>query len=180
MTQKLNDTQRKLVEDNHNLIYSFLNSHRLSLDADEDWYGTAAIGLCKAALAYDSSKKLKFGTLAYVCMENEVRCIMRVNGKCVVPDISLDYEYADESNNGCAMLGDVIPDNKDFYYPVYLYDAIELATKKISDRDKKIIDLVIHSSHTDAEIGKMFGVTKQSVSRIYRKFINEIRKYFND
>ena len=41
MSQTLNNAQRKLVEDNHNLIYSFLNSRHLSLDAVEDWYGTA-------------------------------------------------------------------------------------------------------------------------------------------
>lgn len=75
MNKKMNDAQRKLAEDNHNLIYSFLSNHNLSLDAVEDWYGTAAIGLCKAALFFDESCETEFSALAYACMESEIRTI---------------------------------------------------------------------------------------------------------
>lgn len=68
--QKLNDEQRKLVEDNHKLIYSFMQKKKLFSD---DWYSILAIGLCKAALNYNNELGNKFSTYAYATMENEVR-----------------------------------------------------------------------------------------------------------
>lgn len=178
MSKVLNDAQRKLVEDNHNLIYSFLNSRHLSLDSVEDWYGTAAIGLCKAALTYDESRGAKFATLAYVCMDNEVRMVMRNNRKCIVADYSLDYEYG--NGEGTMELADIIPDNRDFYYPIYLNDAIKIVTQKLSDRDKEILNLVIYSGKTNTEIAKMYNLSQQTVSRIYCRFIKKFGEYFDD
>ena len=47
----MTDEQRKLVEDNHSLIYLVINNMGLSV---EDNYDIAAIGLCNAAIGYDS------------------------------------------------------------------------------------------------------------------------------
>ena len=47
MSIQLNDEQRKLVADNHNLIYQYLIDNNLPQD---EYYDIAAIGLCKAAL----------------------------------------------------------------------------------------------------------------------------------
>lgn len=176
MSKTLNDDQRKLVEDNHNLIYSFLNSRRLSLDSVEDWYGTAAIGLCKAALTYDASHGAKFATLAYICMDNEVRQVLRKNRKEVNTIISLDDCI--DSADGCTF-ADIIPDNRDFYYPIYLNDAVDIATRKLNDRDKQIISLIVNDGLTHSEIAKKFNICQPTVSRVYGKFLKEIRSYFN-
>ena len=64
----LTETKKRLVEKNHNLIYAFLSQMRLSVD---DYYGLAAIGLCKAADAYQPGKS-SFSTYAYRCMHNEI------------------------------------------------------------------------------------------------------------
>ena len=79
--KQLNKTQQKLVEDNHNLIYSFMNKNKLSFDAVEDWYGTCAVGLCKAALIFNPNKNIAFSTLAYVCMANEMKLVFRSQEK---------------------------------------------------------------------------------------------------
>ena len=42
---KLTNDQRKLVEQNHNLIYAFLHTKNLNI---EEWYDICAISLCKA------------------------------------------------------------------------------------------------------------------------------------
>lgn len=65
--------QVRLVEENHNLIYGFLRKHNLN----EDFYGDAAIGLCKAAMNYDSSTGASFSTYAYKCMFNECGIAIR-------------------------------------------------------------------------------------------------------
>ena len=71
--KQLNQIQQKLVEDNHNLIYSFMNKNKLSTDAVEDWYGTCAIAMCKAAMTYDPNRNVKFNTVAYVYMNNAMK-----------------------------------------------------------------------------------------------------------
>lgn len=177
MSQTLNNQQRKLVEDNHNLIYSFLKQHKLSLDAVEDWYGTAAIGLCKAALIFDESRGSKFSTLAYLCMNNEVRMVMRANRKNVTVTTSLNDDIS--TANGCC-LADIIPDTRDCFYSVYLNDAIEIATRNLSDRNKKFIDLIINHGMTNTEVAKQFGVSQPTVSRVYAKFLKSVRDYFDD
>ena len=64
---RMTDEQRKLVEDNHNLIYGFLNKKELT----DDYYDIVALGLCKAAMNYDESKG-RFSTLAFKCMDREI------------------------------------------------------------------------------------------------------------
>lgn len=70
----LNEEQRKLAEENHNLIYKFAWTKHADL---EEFYDIFAIGLCHAAYAYDPSKGFKFSVLAYQCMTNEWRSYWR-------------------------------------------------------------------------------------------------------
>lgn len=90
MIQPLNDEQRSLVERNYDLIDIFLKQNRLSEDAVEDWYGTAAIGLCVAASTYDSTSGVSFRVYAYHCMKREVWLVRHRDDRSVDADISLD------------------------------------------------------------------------------------------
>ena len=63
--------QKKLFEDNHNLIYSYAKKKHIS---SEKWYDVLAIGLCKAARSFDPDKG-KFSTWAYRFFDNEIRII---------------------------------------------------------------------------------------------------------
>lgn len=175
MSKTLNDTQRKLVEDNHNLIYSYIHSHKLNLDAVEDWYGAAAVGLCKAALIYDESRGCKFSTLAYLCIDNEVKMEMRRNRKLVAPTLSLHAPI--NQAVGCCM-ADIIPDNHDFMFSIYLNDAVAIATKGLSKRDSEFIHLIFEQGYTQKEVADKFGVSRTLVQRVYSSFKKKIRDYF--
>lgn len=50
---KLTTIQQKMIEDNHNLIYWFINKYKLS---ESEYYGLLAIELCEAVIHYDESK----------------------------------------------------------------------------------------------------------------------------
>lgn len=50
---RLTDEQKKLVEDNHNLIYWYTSNRGLNLD---DYYDLLAIELCNTVVNYDDSK----------------------------------------------------------------------------------------------------------------------------
>lgn len=62
--------QAEFVSKNHNLIYSFLSKYKLNID---EYYDVAAIGLCKAAEAYNSERKSSFSNYAYIVMYNEIK-----------------------------------------------------------------------------------------------------------
>ncbi len=77
-TYALTESQRELAGKNHRLIYKFAKIKEADL---EEFYGVLAIGLCKAARAYDASSGYKFSTLAYRCMDNEYKMYWRA--ECV-------------------------------------------------------------------------------------------------
>lgn len=175
MSKVLNDAQRKLVEDNHNLIYSFLNSRHLSLDSVEDWYGTAAIGLCKAALTYDESRGTNFSTYAYKCIQNEVGNVMRANANRIVPAFSLDDTVIE---NG--YIGEIIADEKDPFFDIYVKESIEIATRGMSDRDTQMVDMIVRQGYDQASVARKFGLTRQRVSEITKPALEKVRDYFRD
>lgn len=89
---KTEEELNRFIEANHNLIYSFLRNYRL----DDEYYGDAAIGLCKAARSFDDSKGTRFSTYAYKCMLNECGQTMRVENRISrLPTISLELTSED-------------------------------------------------------------------------------------
>lgn len=176
MSQTLNEQQRKLVEDNHNLIYSFMNSRHLSTDDIEDWYGVVAIALCKAAMTYDDSRDIKFATYAYRCMQNAVSHQKRHNANQIVPAFSLD----DTVDGVGSTIGEIVADRQDPFFDVYVKDALEAATKHMDDRNKRIVDMVIRQGYDQSAVAKHYGISRQRVSEIIKPVLEKLREYFND
>ena len=65
----LTSDQKKLVEDNHNLIYWFMNRRGLYTD---EYYDLMAIALCRAAQDFNEAAGNAFTTYAVKCMEHEL------------------------------------------------------------------------------------------------------------
>lgn len=166
--KQLNKAQQKLVEENHNLIWSFMNKNHLSENAVEDWYGTCAEGLCKAAMIYNPDKNIKFNTLAYVCIKNEMIKVLDKKSKeetC----LSLDY-YFDESE---CYLKDCIPNNHDDIGELEFYSIFERCFNRLSDREKEIINACINVDGNFNDVANRLGVTKQRVNAVYNDFFNK-------
>lgn len=90
--------QEKLIEENHNLIYSFLQKYNLSV---EDYYDLAAIGLCKAGINFNGNIS-KFSTYAYEWMFGSVFSEIRKEKRMKkIPDSLMFYYQAElENSNG--------------------------------------------------------------------------------
>ncbi len=170
--KQLNQTQQKLVEDNHNLIWSFMNKNKLSTNAVEDWYGTCAIAMCKAAMAYDPDRNIKFDTVAYVYMNNAMKTALENQSKeekC----LSLDYYYDDSE----CYLKDCIPNNHDDFGEFEFYQIFDRHFNQLSDRKKEIINACINIDGNFNDIANTLGVTKQRVNAVYNDFFNNF--YFD-
>lgn len=169
----MTDEQRKVVECNHNLIYSFLNKHNLPID---EWYGIVAIGLCKAAMTFNDGTS-KFSTYAYSCMHNEVRKEMK---KCqtqrsVPQDKTMSCQMSINKFDGenIGTLADVIPSNVDIELEAAVRDAIKRSWEELSDKNKIIIKLFLFG-YKQREIAEILGTSSQYISTIKRKFVKNV------
>lgn len=166
MVITITDEQKKLVEDNHNLIYSFLSKHNLSVD---DYYDLAAIGLCTAAITYNS-KKSNFSTYAYQCIKTSIIGETRkLNFQRTIPNDKIVYYQSTFNSDGEDELQyiDSLPSQDDVEDSVIESDFMD----KFSEKDKTIIKLIM-AGYSQREIGKMLGCTGSNIGGI-RKRIKE-------
>lgn len=169
--KQLNKTQQKLVEDNHNLIYSFMNKNHLSFETVEDWYGTCAVGLCKAALTYNPDRNVKFSVLAYVCMSNEMKIVFRQQDKEIKNTLSLQYNLDEEEN---ISLQDCISNHNDEIGEIEFYTVFNKYYDKLNEMHKSIINDMIYTNMTQKELCSKYKLSQSYISKIYNKFLNNI------
>lgn len=156
------------MEENHNLIYTFLQKYHLSI---EDYYGLAAIGLYKAGSNFDGSVS-KFSTYAYKCMFTTVFTEIR-NKKAEkrVQDHQIVYYQAelDDSNGGdTSTFMNYIPSKENVEESVLSEIILEEYMSNLKDRDKHIF-ILFSEGYKQGEIGKIVGCSQAQVSRVRKK-----------
>lgn len=172
--RKLTPEQQKMVEDNHNLIYSFMASHKLRDDAMDDWYGVCAIGLCQAALAWRPDKGVTFATFAYRCMQNCVGQVKRHNQNQIQP-LSLDAVLSvDEWGNENTMY-EFLSDVNDTEDDAVAMTTIQHALSQMKDDEVRVIEDWVNGL-TTRESGKTIGASRTTVSTIRAKFIRLVKE----
>lgn len=166
----MNDEQRKLVEDNHNLIYACLRKYNLSID---EYYDVVAIGLCKAAITFDEKSECAFSTYAYLLMQHEIDMVFRHNTrKRAIPLDQITYYQnviSDSDGKETERLR-FISDNVDIESEVIANDSIKQVRSKLKERDRIVFDLLA-LDYRQKEIGKIIGCSQPHISRIKRKII---------
>lgn len=180
MEEPLTKQQQKLVEENHNLIYSFANKKNLNID---EYYDILAIELCRAAKIFDENKG-NFSTVAYSCMMNELYNRWKyLKTKRVVPsDMIVSYD-ASRTREDFVDLGnylDVFSDNNS------TEDIVESNIMKIEflnlldETDQIVFGYIINGATYDY-ISKKLGCTRsrigQRVQRIRKQCADYLNKY---
>lgn len=143
---RLSEEQRAFAEENHNLIYWYMNLK--SLDKDE-WYGLLAIELCKAVTKYDPNRG-QFSTYY------KMRCdsLVSKERKKQQRKRSLEKKYLIENEN--TYVSDIDVDDE------------LLAMEMLESEYGNVIKLKAEG-YTQSEIGEMLGVNQCTVSRILTK-----------
>jgi len=165
--------QKKLVEDNHNLIYSFLRKVNLDI---EDYYDLAAIGLCKAAKGYNPDKGLAFSTFAYRCMRNQVGQEFRKENmqKRSGDKEILYYDKVIENEDGStAAFRDLMPAQTNVEEEVVTSCTLRDALEHLDNRSRRIFYL-LSQGYTQCEIAAELGISQPSVGRIQRKSSRQV------
>lgn len=174
MKESLTKQEQELAENNHNLIYTFANQKNLDID---NYYGILAIGLCKAAKSFDLEKG-KFSTIAYSCMENELKMNWRSSRKSsAIPNNSfLHYDatkFEDDNGEKMSFIDDM-PSER--LTDETVFGKIEAATliNLLTDKEKEIVNYLC-SGMRQSEIASHMRCSRQNVSSI----VNQIRKRLN-
>lgn len=173
--RQLTTEEKKLVEENHNLIYSYCYDNDLSIDM---YYDLFAIALCKAAQKYDPSKGA-FSTLSYYYFKNarsheyelakrkkripkELICSYNINVRN--PGCNKDIEMIELiSNVNTSSISDSI--HNDFIF--------NMARSRLDDRECKVFDYLI-SGENMSDIGDMVGLSRERVRQIRLKIREKI------
>lgn len=157
IVRKLTKEQQKIVEDNHNLIYSFLQSRGLNID---EYYGLIAESLCKSVLNWDESKGA-LSTLFYIVARNDLYKEWRSGqvGHYQFEDtVPLDEEW-------CSVTYDLEND-------LIMKETLEEISKS---KYKELFELK-RMGYTNKEISELFGVSESTIGNWVRKMGD---KYFN-
>lgn len=171
----MNDEQRQLVTDNHNLIYGFLNKYGLDR---EDFYDLAAIGLCKAAETWNKKRGV-FSTYAYRCMLNVVRTENRAKnvGKRIPENMIVFYNTETCSDDGAVVeFINYIPYDIDVEKEAI--DRVVMGRylnklDELDDRDRLIFWLLI-DGYSLREIGKIIGCSHHNIAYIKSKIVKKL------
>lgn len=150
-----------------------MRQHNLKDNDVNDWYGTCAIGICKAALIYDGNIG-GFTTLAYACMNTEVYHILRKD-KTRIKTISLDETIGDEGTY-YDIINNAI-DNEPLMDKKYeIHNSINTAFTKLSKRQQEIVSMVVDDYKSMAEVSRQYNLSKQRIHQIMNKFRDLVTK----
>lgn len=154
------------MEENHNLIYSFLYKYHLDV---EEWYDLAAIGLCKAANTYNNDKS-GFSTYAYKCMYTTIMYEKRKeNAKRIIPQNQIVYYESrvneESKDNDTSTFLNYIPSKQNVENETISTILLENIENELIGNKRKVF-LMLRNGYPQCEISKIIGISRQRVSKI--------------
>ena len=170
---KLTEEQKRLVEENHDLIYFTLRKFNWNI---EDYYGVAAYALCRAAITYNPAKNISFSTYAVKAMFNQVWNFrlyeMRKSPKEHMLSLEQDITIGQDDYSG--RLSEMVSDHgsqiEEGYKRLYLSDLLT----SLSERDKQILQLRM-LGYNPKQISKILNISYTTMYNVLRKIKGRIK-----
>lgn len=174
-----------LIERNLRLVVYIAKKFENSGVNIEDLVSIGTIGLMKAINSYNLEKNIKLATYASRCIENEILMFLRKNNK-IKTEVSIDEPINTDSEGNDLSLADILgTDNDSIFKYVEESDnkkVLEIAIKKLNDREKMIMQLRYgfngYDELTQKEVADKLGISQSYISRIEKKVINNLKKDF--
>ena len=88
--------------------------------------------------------------------------------------VSLDAKV--ESEDGEGRLYDVIPDDKDSFEKFEDFESLKTEIQKLDPTEQRVVSLRFMHGKSQAEVGKILGVSQMFVSRAERKIVEKLRE----
>ncbi len=185
MLNKDVNARNKLIEHNLRLVAHIVKKYESKNYDSDDLIGIGTIGLIKGIDSYTKEKDTRITTYVARCIENEILMHFRTNKKHQ-NNISLDDSIGLDKDGNSINLIDVLEDTNDTIEDkVNLIQNIELLNKYINKLNKREKEIIIKryglnntKEMTQKDIAKELNISRSYVSRIEKRAITKILKYF--
>ena len=182
---KLNSEKEHLVLDNQGLVHYIVQKFGEISNPSEydDLVSIGTIGLIKAAITFDSSKKFTFATYASKCIKNEIFQHYR-KAKKYAKDISI-YETIgnDEEGKEFTLEDSIEHPGSDFVEKIANKDVlIQLVSIVLNylEGKKRLAILYRMGEVSMTDIAEKLNTYRSDISKTLKKATNQIRKVAND
>ena len=182
---KLNSEKEHLVLDNQGLVHYIVQKFGEISNPSEydDLVSIGTIGLIKAAITFDSSKKFTFATYASKCIKNEIFQHYR-KAKKYAKDISI-YETIgnDEEGKEFTLEDSIEHPGSDFVEKIANKDVlIQLVSIVLNylEGKKRLAILYRMGEVSMTDIAEKLNTHRRDISKTLKKATNQIRKVAND
>ena len=160
----LSAEQQKLAEENHNLIYAFMNRHHLDHD---EYYGDMAEAYCIAVASFDNTRG-NLSTLAYHAMHNRLKSIRRYQSISrrtpSEPVISLDTLRSEAEE--VWSFYHCIPDPNADVERIALHNiALEKLMQECTPKEIQLILTAAEKRISQREAAKLLGISQTTYCR---------------
>lgn len=175
-----------LIERNLRLVVYIARKFENTGICVEDLISIGTIGLIKAINTFNPVKNIKLATYASRCIENEILMYLRRNNK-IKTEVSFDDPLNTDWDGNEFLLSDVLGTESDIIHKNIEEEVdkqlLEVAITKLSNREKKIIQLRFglqgENEKTQKEVADMLGISQSYISRLEKRIINRLKKEIN-
>jgi RNA polymerase sporulation-specific sigma factor len=182
-------SQRELMDRYHRTIWAIIHalvpSPRPAYIDLDDLYQEGLIGLLDAVKNYNETKEASFGTFARVCIEREIRSLLRKyrsgSYSILSSAVSLDMSVSEDEN---IVLMDTVACSRKDYDPVYVShlqwakDQIPLIRKSISETEWTAYHRH-HLGYSYKEIAQSLQISEKDVDNILQKMRKKLTALFD-
>ena len=181
------EAKNELIEHNLRLVAHIIKKYYSSYRDQEDLISIGTIGLIKAAGSFNSGKGTKFATYASRCIENEILMHFRQKRKSM-QDVSISDPIDIDKDGNSITLMDIVQDDENILEQIdlsiqskKLYHFIE---NQLEPREQKILayryGLYNMRPLPQREVAKKMDISRSYVSRIEKKALEKLKKYFEE
>lgn len=175
---KLTDAQRELASNNYYLVEKHMRFRHLKETDIEDYHGILCESLIKSIMNYKPNDVCSIETYIVNSFNLALKNVYKYYKKTARANysvISMQSLLNNQETNKYTLEEALGSPDIQFDYNE-LWQAYDEVVKHYSTRNREIIELYFKHLMTTRETGALTNVSRETVSKITRKFINDLRK----
>ena len=157
----MTEEQKKLAEDNINLVYSFIYKNNIPRDDIDEYF----VYYCEAIILYDPNISA-ISTFIWLYLKNKYLRYRKQQIESVLLDEETTIDYFNKA--------DSFSMEESFSFKEELKEFLDT----IREKKKKIIFLLYLNGYNYAEIGKMMNHSRQNIQIIVSSILKKAQKFF--
>lgn len=175
----------KLIRHNLRLVAHIIKKYHFAKNDEDDLISIGTIGLIKAINSYDLDKGIRLSSYASRCIENEILMHLR-NTKKFTTNISINEPIETDKGGNVLTLLDTLSCKEPSFEKIDTKINMQRLKKTVfpylTEREMRVLEMRygLNGSkvYPQREIAEKMGISRSYVSRIEKKIILTLRKYF--